>query len=141
MTLGERIKSVREKMGISQRELATKSEVAQGTISMLENGKVEELRSEGLRRVAEVLRTSTDYLLGIDKDITLAEIISKDHDVAQTIKSYSDLNQSSRDIVKKFISFMLADQGKGRTLQSDSENSGQLDMDAIGKTIEDAMKR
>ena len=64
MTLGERLKLIREQRGISQNELSRRSGVRQALISELESGKKADTTGHALRSLARVLGTSVDYLVG-----------------------------------------------------------------------------
>ena len=66
--IGERLKSVREEQGFTQRSLAQKIGISQSTYSDLERG--DNLgRSVGIfARVAQALGVSADYLLGIEEE-------------------------------------------------------------------------
>lgn len=60
-----RIQAAREQKKIRQKDLATKLGIAPNTLSQYETGK-REPDFETLRRIADALDTSTDYLLGHD---------------------------------------------------------------------------
>jgi transcriptional regulator with XRE-family HTH domain len=64
-TLGERLKAVRRRFGMSQEELATRSGVEQVSLERVECGKRHYLRSDYLGRIAEALDVPADELLGI----------------------------------------------------------------------------
>jgi transcriptional regulator with XRE-family HTH domain len=64
MTLGERIKTLRETRGLGQRELARLADVRQPTISQLENGQRADVTTETAKRLALALGVSVDYLIG-----------------------------------------------------------------------------
>jgi transcriptional regulator with XRE-family HTH domain len=64
-TLGERLKAVRRRFGMSQEELATRSGVAQAAIARVEQNKRLYLRSDELGRIAASLDAPADELLGI----------------------------------------------------------------------------
>ena len=63
--LGERLKAVRRRFGMSQEELATRSGVEQASLERVECGKRNYLRSDHLGRIAEALDVPADELLGI----------------------------------------------------------------------------
>ena len=64
-TLGERLKAVRRRLGMSQEELATRSGVPQLSLDGVECGKRHSMRSDHLGRIAEALDVPADELLGI----------------------------------------------------------------------------
>ena len=65
MTLGERIKLIREKRGWSQNELSRRSGVRQALISELESGKKGDTTGVALKRLALTLGVTVDYLVGM----------------------------------------------------------------------------
>lgn len=68
MTLGEKLKDLREARGWSQQELSRRAHVRQALISELERGQKEDTTGQNLRRLAETLKVSVDYLLGKSND-------------------------------------------------------------------------
>ena len=64
MELAEAIRTLREKRGLSQKQLAEAVSLTQVTVSRLECGHIKELKSGALGRLADVLSVSTDRLLG-----------------------------------------------------------------------------
>jgi transcriptional regulator with XRE-family HTH domain len=64
MTLGEKLKALREERGWSQYELSERAGVRQALLSELELGKKEDTTGRNLRRLARALHVSVDYLIG-----------------------------------------------------------------------------
>ena len=62
MHVGERIKEMREKMGLTQEELAERIGVKRNTVWRWENGKAA-LRAETLERISSILSTETSSLM------------------------------------------------------------------------------
>jgi len=77
---GKRIMERRKKLGMTQEQLAEKSEVTTQFVSYAESGK-RAMRAENLMRIAAALEVSTDYILTgdiIDKDkLLLSEKLDK----------------------------------------------------------------
>lgn len=69
MTIGERIKSRREEIGLSQQQLAEKlGYKSKVTICKIENGE-RELRQKSIKVIADALLTTPAYIMGWeDKD-------------------------------------------------------------------------
>lgn len=63
MTLGEIIQSIREEKDMSQKELAQKINISYSVMNRIESGE-RPARDEELKKIADVLEVSTDYLLG-----------------------------------------------------------------------------
>ena len=66
--LGQIVKRIREENGINQRELSRRSGVSQATISRLEAGISQEVRSSTLKHLADALGVSTSALLNEKQD-------------------------------------------------------------------------
>lgn len=61
--MGKRVRRLRIKSGLSQAQLSKKSRITQATISRLESGAINQLKSNALKRLAVALSTTTDYLI------------------------------------------------------------------------------
>jgi transcriptional regulator with XRE-family HTH domain len=61
-TLGERIRSVRRRRGLTQRELATAAGVSESLIKKLEQEQITDVRLETLHKIAVALKVSTTQL-------------------------------------------------------------------------------
>ena len=70
MTMGERVQQLREVRKLTQMELAEKARISQPVISMLESNLRENVKSDVLKRLAQVLGCTTDYLVGMHEDPT-----------------------------------------------------------------------
>lgn len=66
--IGERLRNVRKRRGLSQRDLSRASGVSLSLISKLEQGALADTRMETARRLAVALRVPTTSLLRRDKD-------------------------------------------------------------------------
>ena len=66
-TMGQRIKAMRIKLGMTQEELADKMFIPKLTVSAYENDKVD-IKSSVLMELSRVLQTSPNYLLGYEED-------------------------------------------------------------------------
>jgi transcriptional regulator with XRE-family HTH domain len=65
MTLGDRIKQRRHRLGLTQDELARRAAVLRPRIAELETNRRLVVSSDVLRRLARVLSCTTDYLVGM----------------------------------------------------------------------------
>ena len=72
--IGQRIKKLREEIGISQQDLADRLGILRPTISQMENGE-RKIFSDELIKLSEILNTSVPYLMGLENqpDIVLQE--------------------------------------------------------------------
>jgi transcriptional regulator with XRE-family HTH domain len=64
MTLGERIHLIRRRQGLTQHALADAIGLNKTTIARLEQGNIKDLGGRAVAKLADVLGTTTDYLLG-----------------------------------------------------------------------------
>lgn len=67
MSIGARIKERRKALGYSAEDLAKQLGKSPATIYRYENGDIEKLPGDLLAPLAEMLNTSTSYLLGLDE--------------------------------------------------------------------------
>ncbi len=108
MSLGSKIKSLREKQRLTQSELAKRSGITQATLSRAEHHLINQLKSDALRRLALELHTTVDYLVGKDDATDVDSILRSDPEIKGFIELYSELNTDSRDSVKDFMRYLGA---------------------------------
>lgn len=68
MTIGKRIKELREKRGMSQVDLADKIYVSKQTLYKYENGIITNIPSDKIESIAKVFNISPSYLMGWNDD-------------------------------------------------------------------------
>lgn len=113
MTLAERVKTRRKQLGMNQMELARASRIAQATISRLEAGEVEQLKSDALKRLAEALRLTVDYLVGKTDKLTSDDLVESDPRAKTIFRGYEKLSESGKEQVEKFVRFLRQQERKG----------------------------
>ena len=106
MSLGEKIKELREKKGMNQKQLAEASRLTQATISRIEKGKVNQLKSEALKRLAEALGTTVDYLVDRKENLTPEELANVDENVTYLFRGYEKLPSEARKQLIDFVQFL-----------------------------------
>lgn len=87
----ENLKFAREKRGLSQKEVAENIGVAKSTYSLYESGN-REPNVQTIKKIADVLNTSADELLGID-------------DEPQTIAAHFDGDEYTEEELSKIKEF------------------------------------
>lgn len=75
MTLGQRMKTLREKRGLGLRELARIAGVHHPTLSQLERGVIADVTTGTAKKIARALGVSVDYLIGMYEDDEDAESV------------------------------------------------------------------
>lgn len=78
MTVGERIKYVRERQSISQVELAEACNISKQTLYKYENNIVTNIPSDKIELIAKKLNTTPSYLMGWDEDGDLIASLNQD---------------------------------------------------------------
>lgn len=84
--IGEKIKELRKKAGITQLELAKELKISPSTVGMYEQGRREPDNNMVLR-LCQIFNTTTDYLLGkSDKNREISDIIDEFTEVLSSQK-------------------------------------------------------
>ena len=68
-TVGRRIIAARMRRGVRQAELARAIGISANALVKIEKGETKHPRSDVIRNIAQVLRVSTDYLLGLKDEL------------------------------------------------------------------------
>lgn len=106
MTLGEKVKQRRERLGMNQKQLAKASGITQATISRLESGLIKELKSEALKRLARALGVTVDFLVDKTDKPTPSDIFNSDPNAAYIFRGYEKLSAKGREQLENFIRFL-----------------------------------
>lgn len=112
MSLGERIRQLRKKRGFTQPDIAEKLDMGRSNFGHIENDRVVP-SSATLQKIADILNTSTDYLLGRtdtpeglagmskeDLDINLDNII---HELSQGPFKIKYITSDVKQVVRDWI--------------------------------------
>lgn len=111
--MGERIKSRRKQIGLSQIELAQKvGYTSKSTISLIENGK-RDISSAQLKKIATALDTTVDYLMGLNEIIDIHfiyddEIVKQFQNIFSTY--YVKLTEENKKDAEDYLKFLLEKQ-------------------------------
>lgn len=110
MNIGERIRHRRIELGLTQTEFAKKMGLsAKSTVSKLEN-QGDNLTTDRIRRIAEVLECTPAYLMGwedeegltINTAQTLASL-TKNHRLLHYATLLNNLDESQKDVIYNMI--------------------------------------
>ncbi len=104
--LGERIKNLRDKIGLSQESLAKQFGVSRVSLSQIENGD-RKISAEEIARLAKIFDTPSDILLDIEKDIEV--VLEKREEKTVKAKSTMRINvpQKNLDKFKEVLLYIL----------------------------------
>lgn len=106
MNTAERLRYLREKSGLSQRDMANKLNIGRTTYVKYETGDSKPVRK--LTEIAAIFNVSVDYLLGKENnnETTFAdEIYTKEE--REIIKKYRQLDADGKNLIKVMINTRL----------------------------------
>ena len=106
MSIGQRIKSRREELGLSQEDLAHKiGYKSKSSINKIELD-IQQLRQSKIKQIADALETTTDYIMGWSEkedsepkeQHTVTDLIKNQYgsDVYELVQLYSKLNEAGK---------------------------------------------
>lgn len=98
--IGSRIRNRRTQLGLTQKELADQAGISPPAINRFEKGD-KSPSIDTLVKLAKILGTSTDFLLGAES----AEGLFLDSDTCEAFKNFTSLPQEHRQIVLANIKF------------------------------------
>jgi transcriptional regulator with XRE-family HTH domain len=99
--LGNRILKLRKEKNLSQTDLANKVGVSYAQIGRYET-KGSQPPAEIIKKIADTLETTTDYLINGDKD-EKAKATLKDSELLQQFKAVEQLNDKDKSTIKDII--------------------------------------
>jgi transcriptional regulator with XRE-family HTH domain len=106
MSLTEKVRRAREKLGMNQKQLAAASKITQATISRIESGQVKELKSEALKRLAAALRVTVDYLVDKTTELSSQDLLQSDSAAEYILRGYERLSAAGREQLRNFVRFL-----------------------------------
>ncbi len=110
MTVGDRIKKLREKRGINQIDFATKIDVSKQTLYKYENNIITNIPSNKIESAAKILNCSPSYLMGWEN--TKIDNISQniDTEMSKYINKLKKLNSENKNTIYNIIDFLFEKQ-------------------------------
>lgn len=107
MSIGQRIKSRREELGMSQEELAHRiGYKSKSSINKIELD-IQQLRQSKIKQIADALETTTDYIMGWSEKKNdepkenhgITDLIKNQYgsDVYELVQLYSKLNEAGKN--------------------------------------------
>lgn len=107
---GQRIKEARDRLGYTQAKLASEADITPAAISQIEAGE-RTPSSPILRRIASVLKVSTDFLLGATDDVALKDLL-QDEQVQKFFRGFKDLSAKDKELIQHQIEFLKSQKKK-----------------------------
>ena len=97
-----RLREWRLKRGLTQEELARKADVPTISVSHFETGH-RFPNAESLRRLADALGVSADYLLGRVKEPTGVDLEAADPEIAALFRRFQGMSEEAREQIKRLF--------------------------------------
>ncbi|TCZ70975.1 XRE family transcriptional regulator [Paenibacillus albiflavus] len=118
MTLGERIKVLRTKAKFTQLDIAKKLDMGSSNFGHIENDRVTP-SSTVLQKIADLLNTTTDYLLGRTDDPEVTPSMEPKLDDPELNLFFKDFANAPRERQEEMLRFwhFINEQEKSRTKQ------------------------
>lgn len=107
MELGEKIKQLREKQGLTLEELGNRVGVGKSTVRKWENGMIANMRRDKIGKVAKALNVSPAYLMGWPEespkvpDVVTTQLTP---DESSLVDDYRSLNDTGKQKAREQIS-------------------------------------
>mgnify|MGYP003226919172 CR=1 FL=1 len=106
MTVGERLKQLREQLGMSQVDFATKINVSKQTLYKYENNIITNIPSDKIESAARICNVSPAYIMGWGNDLspitsdTSSELTARDEkDIAKILEHTKELLLSQEGLM------------------------------------------
>ena len=115
MSLGRRIKQVREELGLSPRELAGLVGVTRQLVPQWEDGTIQNIHLATFIKLYKILKVQPEWLVtgnGIKKLNGITELISVERQSWNMV--YDQLTPMQRDLASKFLSTLVVRKQKQR---------------------------
>lgn len=111
MTVGEKIKEVRELKGMSQDELAKKMGYKdRSSISKIEKDNDDNISLNTVQKAADALHCSPLYLMGWDDDSTIEMEKQRSERLDKFVELYSQLNESDQNLIDGMLKSLSSKQ-------------------------------
>ncbi len=108
MNLASKVKYLRKKLNMAQRDLAAKSGLSQPTVCRIESGQTRQLKSFAMLRLATALGVTVDHLLGQDGSMKAIDVLKADPKIEEFVQLYQQLDASRRDEARTYMRYLLA---------------------------------
>lgn len=133
-TLGSRIKKLRTEKGITQGYIADKLGMGRSNVGHIENGRTTPT-SEALDKIADILDTTTDYLLGRTEDQSRKSNTASE----QSSPYYALTEKDEKDIAKK-LEAMMGELESSSPLSFMGEPMDEEDRELLRLSLENTLR-
>ena len=106
--IGKRLKSRRKQLGLTQKQVADRMGLSEGSISRYESGKIENATTRVFSKFAVVLKVEPSWLIGFkaetDFEHRLKSIIKDNQDLPEEVlNKYLDMLETHLSIYRRYI--------------------------------------
>ena len=98
--LGDKIKILRKKKGLTQQELSAAISVSRSTIGMVEKN-LQGTGNETLIKLADFFDVTVDYLLSDDEQTEDTEEAKKERDYSLSVKEQENIDDEAKKIIEE----------------------------------------
>ena len=109
MTVGERIKTLRERAGISQIDFATKINISKQNLYKYENNIITNIPSDKIEAAAKLCNVSPAYLMGWEDAEKIADnlySVTISPEIQQLVSIVSDMNPEQINKIIEYAEFI-----------------------------------
>jgi transcriptional regulator with XRE-family HTH domain len=106
MTLGQKIRELRQNRGMSQEQLAEISEIKQATVSRVETGQVRDVKGEVLYKLAKAIGVTVGYLAGEVHSMKETDIFRSNPDARFLIRQYEKFSAAGKRHLLEYARFL-----------------------------------
>jgi len=110
--IGGRVVAERDRLGMTQKDLADATGLPQATISRIERNDIKQPRVEVLRKLAEALHVTADYLINRTQEMSATDTIGADNRAAAIFRDYRDLSEEGKQELSRFVRWLREEQNK-----------------------------
>lgn len=102
-SIGEKIKKLRIESNFTQEEMAKMLNIKRETIHKYENGIIKNIKYETVTKLAEILKTTPEYLLGLKEK--KQPVISREHLTKENMAFFEadDISEKDKDEMFKLL--------------------------------------
>ena len=105
MNIGERIKKLRNELGLTQEELAICANTTKQTIHKYETGIITNIPSSKITLIAKKLNTTPAYLMGWEEKVTTLSDKELDEEI---LKVFNRLSEEKQKQALDYIAFLAS---------------------------------
>lgn len=139
LSIGEKIKMLRTKMGYTQEELAEYAGTKKQTIHKYETGIITNIPAKKIKLISEKLGTTPSYLMGWD-DFATDDTILQDEE-NRLVNKYRQLNDFGQQKADEYIGDLLENPKYRLQQQNSADTTQQTTADEQKKLIERMLER